>query len=565
MNLTDFCFLCFFILAVILYYLVPRKIQWGVILVGSIAFCLASGHPILILYPLISTILVYAMARLISQPDAKEAAEDVSEGRSAKSDEVAPKLRARVCLIIGIVALIVILVALKYLRFILGFVNENASDALSGLLIPLGLSYYTFTLISYLVDVYNGIAKPETNLLKFMAFGLYAPTFVSGPIMQYRNVSESFYAEHRFDMDTIARGAQRMLWGFCKKLVIAERLSVIVATVYDDPATFCGRYVWLAIICFTLQLYADFSGLMDIVLGISQCFGIVLPENFDTPFFSRSIAELWRRWHMTLGVWFKEYLFYPLLRTRIHTGLQEKLKKAFTTEATDSSESKAAAKKATKRAKRISTYIAMFVLWLTIGLWHGANLTFVIGSGLLQWVYIVLEETFETPFKKLWERIHVDPSNKFLEAVRIVRTFLLFAFSMTFFRAASVGEAIRLLGCGLKSASGAAASAATPTTGSVSVSVIRDLAAGFSEQGIRVMNDVSVLGLSYADLIIVMVSLILLLAVDILKTKCDVREAIASRPIVLRFIIWLALLFYVILLGQYGPGYSAAEFIYQGF
>ena len=558
MNLTDFYFLVFFSIALIVYYLAPRKLQWGVILVGSIAFCLADGHPALALYPVLSSVLIYALARLIVRSDREEKASGDASSVSGTSGTAVAK--RRVCLVTGIVSLVAILVILKYLRFAVGLVNPEASESLSGLLVPLGLSYYTFTLISYLVDVYNGIATPETNLLRFMAFGMYAPTLVSGPIMQYRLVSESFYAEHGFDPAGIARGMQRMLWGFFKKLVIAERLSVIVAAVYADPVTFSGRYVWLAIVCFTIQLYADFSGLMDIVLGISQCLGIRLPENFDTPFFSKTIAELWRRWHITLGVWFKEYVFYPLLRTRVHTALQNRLKTAFTGGEKKAGAGKNAAsgktanaRKAAKRAKRISTYIAMLVLWFTIGLWHGANMTFVIGSGLLQWVYIVLEETLEQPFKKLWERLHVNPANRFLEAVRMIRTFMLFALSMTFFRASSVSEAIRVLGCGFGS--------------HTSVSVIRDFLAGFSEQGIRIMNDVSVFGLTYADIFIVIASLIILLAVDIYKnkTKGDIRDAIAARPVVLRFIIWYALLFCVILLGRYGPGYSAAEFIYQGF
>ena len=558
MNLTDFYFLVFFSIALIVYYLAPRKLQWGVILVGSIAFCLADGHPALALYPVLSSVLIYALARLMVRSDREEKASGDASSVSGTSGTAVAK--RRVCLVTGIVSLVAILVILKYLRFAVGLVNPEASESLSGLLVPLGLSYYTFTLISYLVDVYNGIATPETNLLRFMAFGMYAPTLVSGPIMQYRLVSESFYAEHGFDPAGIARGMQRMLWGFFKKLVIAERLGVIVAVVYADPVTFSGRYVWLAIVCFTIQLYADFSGLMDIVLGISQCLGIKLPENFDTPFFSKSIAELWRRWHITLGVWFKEYVFYPLLRTRVHTALQNRLKTAFTGDEKKAGAGKNAAsgktanaRKAAKRAKRISTYIAMLVLWFTIGLWHGANMTFVIGSGLLQWVYIVLEETLEQPFKKLWERLHVNPANRFLEAVRMIRTFMLFALSMTFFRASSVSEAIRVLGCGFGS--------------HTSVSVIRDFLAGFSEQGIRIMNDVSVFGLTYADIFIVIASLIILLAVDIYKnkTKGDIRDAIAARPVVLRFIIWYALLFCVILLGRYGPGYSAAEFIYQGF
>ena len=541
---------------------------------------MAGGHPILVLYPVVSVCIVYVCTHLMTKTGrdhTKASVVDADMNASASSEQrnnssrIASDgsnvgaSRKRAILIIGVVLLLLPLLTYKYLGFLWKMILPEAYVASSAdasspawfLIVPLGLSYYTFTLISYLVDVYNGIAVTEKNLLRFMSFGMYAPALVSGPIMQYRNVSESFYEEHAFDPDMIARGSQRMLWGFFKKLVIAERLATIVATVYDDPVTFSGRFVWLAILCFTLQLYADFSGLMDIVLGISQCLGITLPENFDTPFFSKTIAELWRRWHMTLGVWFKEYVFYPLMRTGIYVRIQKSLT-ARTTE-----------KKAAKRAKRISTYIAMLVLWITIGLWHGADLSFVIGCGLLQWIYIVLEETLETPFKKLWERHKVDPKNKALEALRVIRTFVLFAFSMLFFRASTMREAVQLIGCGFASASSEAirsASAAVGVAGGTGAgSVFGGFMTGLSEHGMHILNDASILGITYADIIIVTVSLIILLIVDILKTKCDVREAIASRPVVLRFIIWFALLFYVILLGCYGPGYNAADFIYQGF
>ncbi len=605
MNLTDFAFLCFFVISLIVYYLVPRKFQWGVLLIASIAFYMAGGHPILVLYPIVSVCIVYVCTHLMTKSGrdhTKASVVDADMNASASSEQrnnssrIASDgsnvgaSRKRAILIIGVVLLLLPLLTYKYLGFLWKMImpeaytvsTAEASSPAWFLIVPLGLSYYTFTLISYLVDVYNGIAVPEKNLLRFMSFGMYAPALVSGPIMQYRNVSESFYAEHTFDPDMIAHGAQRMLWGFFKKLVIAERLATIVATVYDDPVTFSGRFVWLAILCFTLQLYADFSGLMDIVLGISQCLGITLPENFDTPFFSKTIAELWRRWHMTLGVWFKEYVFYPLMRTGIYARIQKSLtarmsgKKTVARRSSESTEAeqstmtdKEAQKKAAKRAKRISTYIAMLVLWITIGLWHGADLSFVIGCGLLQWIYIVLEETLETPFKKLWERLKGDPKNKVLEALRMLRTFVLFAFSMLFFRASSMKEALQLIGCGFASASPEAIQSASAELGVAggtgAGSVFGGFMTGLSEHGMHILNDASILGITYADIIIVIVSLIILLIVDILKTKCDVREMIAARPVVLRFIIWFALLFYVILLGCYGPGYNAADFIYQGF
>lgn len=514
MNLTDFYFLCAFALILLIYYLVPKKLQWGVLLLASIAYYVLNGEPVLILYPVLSVILCWEICRFFASLEGRKGTEKVKFAT----------------LVTGVILLLLVLVLLKYLRFT-SFVD---------LLVPLGLSYYTFTLIGYIVDVYYGIAEPQTNLLKLMCFGMYFPALVSGPIMQYREVRESFFAEHRFNLQNLTYGMQRMLWGFFKKLVIAERLGVFVAAVYEDPATYGGVYVWLAILAFTFQLYTDFSGLMDIVLGISQCFGIVLPENFKTPFFSRTISEYWRRWHMTLGVWFKEYVFYRILRTSTFGKLQKALRDRL----------------GKKKGKQISTFIAMFVLWLIIGLWHGGNMTYVIGSGLLHWFYIVMEEVLEPPFTKLWKRLNIATDAKWLDKLRILRTFILVNIGNAFFRAASVGDAVKMFGYGFSE---------------------HKFAEAF---GSGIGGGVFSLGLDWIQWGVTIVSLVALLVVSLVQKKIEehpeqfempmdgsgcVRDLIAKKTIVIRFIIWFALLFYVILLGQYGPGYSAAEFIYQGF
>lgn len=523
MNLTDFYFLCMFALILFIYYIVPGKLQFVVLLVSSIAYYLFSGNGAAVLYPVISVLLCYGISLGFLKLDHKlELISDIKKEDAqlykVKSGKI---MRCRsVLLAAGVILLLAVLILLKYLRF----------SAVSDILVPLGLSYYTFTLIGYVVDVYYGIAAPQKNLFRLMAFGLYFPTMVSGPIMQYREVQESFFSEHKFDFHNLTYGLERMLWGFFKKLVIAERMGKVVATVFDDPATYGGIYVWFAILCFTFQLYTDFSGLMDIVIGISQCFGITIPENFKTPFFSKSISEYWRRWHITLGVWMKEYVFYRILRTGLYTKLQKKLKN----------------KLGKKWGKQISTFIAMFILWLVVGLWHGGNMTYVIGSGLLHWFYIVMEELLEPVFTKLWKKKNIDVHAKWLERTRIARTFILVNIGNAFFRSASVDAAVSMLGY------------------------------GFSEHKIKEFftGGVFGLGLDWIEFGVAAVSLIILLIVSLIQEKIDngvyagvtcIRDLIAGRPVVLRYIIWFALLFYVILLGQYGPGYSAAEFIYQGF
>ena len=509
MNFTDFYFLCAFAVILVVYYTVPGKYQWGIIFVSNIIYYLLSGNPVLIIYPLLSITVVYICTRLIT------ATEKVS--------------RRKAVLVIGIILLLSVLIILKYLRFI------NISE----LLIPLGLSYYTFTLIGYMVDVYNGISKLQKNPLKLLAFGMYFPALVSGPIMQYREISESFFAKHAFDPKRVIYGLLRMLWGFFKKLIISERLGVIVSVMFSDPNTFGGFNVFIAILLFTIQLYSDFSGLMDIVLGMSQALGIFLPENFNAPFLAPTISEYWRRWHITLGLWFREYVFYPILRTKAYTSMQTKLKS-----------------KLGKRAgKQISTFIAMFILWLLVGLWHGGKMTFVLGSGLLHWFFIVMEESLKSPFSKLWQRLNINSDCKTLQFIRIIRTFLLVNIGNAFFRSASVTDALRMF---RKSVNG-------------SESIIPYLAGtlmkGLSERGIRAFSDVTIIGWNYVELGILIFSIILMLVVSLISilTKTDMRDRIARHTIPVRYTIWMLFLFFVILTAQYGPEYSSAEFIYQGF
>lgn len=511
MGITSFYFLCFFAAILILYYIIPTRFQWGLLLLCSAAYYLLSGNGALILYPVASVSACYMGIRLLTAVPAEEV-----------------RKRQRI-LVITILINIGILIVLKYVNF--GIYTINGIIGLSGssgaliptvnFLIPLGVSFYTFSLLGYVIDVYYGIAKPQENYLKLMLYGMYFPVVISGPILKYREHGEQFFAPHRFDYRTVTRGLQRMLWGFFKKLVIAERLGILVDTVYGGYMEYPGAYIWFATVCYAFQLYTDFSGCMDIVLGMSESLGIVLPENFQTPFFARSVAEYWRRWHITLGVWMKEYVFYPVLRTAFFTKLNKSWKEKF----------------GRKKGKQYATFVAMFLLWLTVGIWHGGDWKFVIGSGLLHWFYIVTEELLAPACGRFMERHGIDADGRAVSLLRILRTFLLVCIGDLFFRAASAGDAFVMLG--------RAVSVWYP-------SVLWNGA----------LFD---LGLEWIEMVIVLMALLLLLAVSLLQQKGSVRDRISAKALPLRWILWYALLFGVILLGCYGPGYSAGEFIYQGF
>lgn len=281
MSITSFYFLCLFALALLLYYLVPKKVQWPLLLLLSIGYFLTSAEVrdshawYLILYPMAAVGAVWGAAILID-----------------RTKEQKKKLAALICAVLFCVGL---LCTLKFFHL--------------GLLAPMGISFYTLTLLGYLFDVYYEIGPVQRNYGKLLLFGCYFPTMISGPIMKYSDMEKQMYTGHKLDYRNVTFGMQRMLLGFFKKLVISERTAILANEIFNNYEKYSGVSIWVGAAAFTMQLYTDFDGCMDIVLGISECFGIRLPENFSAPFLSRSIEEYWRRWHISLGDWLKTICF----------------------------------------------------------------------------------------------------------------------------------------------------------------------------------------------------------------------------------------------------------------
>lgn len=507
MEITSFFFLIFLAIVLLIYYIVPGKLQWAVLLAASVAFYLLSDNGILIVYPIIAVTVTWVCMNILARIDRKDI------------------VKRRWVLAVEVIVLLGILAGLKYNNFI-------ATDSI---IAPLGLSFYTFILLGYFLDVYNNIAEFETNFFKTALMGMYFPVMISGPILRMRDLKKDFFSAHKLDYQNLTYGAQRMLWGFFKELVISERLGVIANTIFGNDTEYTGAYIWVGALCFTFQLYANFSGCMDIVIGISEMFGLKLPENFDVPFMTKSISEYWRKWHITLGEWMKEHVFYPLLRTQLIMNIGKTFKNRF----------------GKKKGKQLTTYVAMFVLWFSVGMWHGGAVKYVIGSGLLHWFYIVFGEVSLPFWTKLFGKLHINMKSKFADGVRIVRTFFLVNIGNIFFRADSVQHACRML----------------------------EEAVTTWNPYVLVDGSLFNLGLDAIDCGVTFVSLIILIVVSMYQLQLEhkaeengeaydyhgVRRLVASKPIILRWIILFAALFYVILLGQYGPGYSATEFIYQNF
>ena len=504
MSITSFYFLCLFALALLLYYLVPKKVQWPLLLLLSIGYFLTSAEVrdshawYLILYPMAAVGAVWGAAILID-----------------RTKEQKKKLAALICAVLFCVGL---LCTLKFFHL--------------GLLAPMGISFYTLTLLGYLFDVYYEIGPVQRNYGKLLLFGCYFPTMISGPIMKYSDMEKQMYTGHKLDYRNVTFGMQRMILGFFKKLVISERTAILANEIFNNYEKYSGVSIWVGAAAFTMQLYTDFDGCMDIVLGISECFGIRLPENFSAPFLSRSIEEYWRRWHISLGDWLKNYLFYPLLRTKFFMNLPKKLKGKF----------------GKKGAKQATTFLAMLILWFTIGYADILRVKrMVTEEERREYAGVIVEETkrlrslsgklMEPLFVKWRAFFHIEKEKKGFILFQRVRTFFLVMIGLVFFRSATVPDALRVLGRGV------------------------------SGVGLQLFRDgvLSGLGLDWTELMILAVSILFSAWVTIHNQKEDMRVTLEKKPIWLRWIALYALLFYVILLGKYGPGYSASEFIYQNF
>lgn len=512
MSITSFSFFIAFVISLVIYYSVPRKIQWCALIVFSIYFFMESAVWLTGIYLLVNIFVSWAVALLIT-----------------KEKETGLEKNARNYMLAGIFINISMLVVLKYSNFfiynwnmLVGFTKTNNYFNVVSFLTPIGISYYTLTSVGYLVDVYWGIAEAEKNPFKIALFIGYFPQMVSGPVTRFKEVSGQLFCGYKFEYDQVTSGMQRMLWGVFKKLVISTRASVIVDTIYGNPGTYPGLYVWVAATLFMLQLYTDFSGCMDIVLGVSECYGIRLPENFRTPFFSGSVQEFWQRWHITLGAWLKDYVLFPILRT----GLWKKWTKWLK------------AHMGKNISKQLPTYGGMLCVWILIGIWHGGAWKYILGMGIWYWACIVLGQVLEPIFLKIAIFFEIDRRNFGYRFFQSICVFFLIAIGDMFFRLDGI-------------------------TGTVD-----EIKVGFSIFNPWIFFDKSFvnMGLSYRDWNILIFGILLLFIAGIIQEKYgEVRKWIKGQFLPFRWLIWIFLFLFIVINGTYGPGYSAAEFIYRGF
>lgn len=489
MNIVSPYFILFVSIFILAYYTIFKKFQWQFLLLGSYAVYMYV-NPINVIFLLITTLSTFLFG--------------IRRG-------------GKRALIFTLVLNFGMLALFKYSGF---FIPETSSIFLE-LAQPLGISFYIFQSIGYIMDVHRKKVEPERNFFKFALFVSYFPQLIQGPIGRWDKLGSQLFEKHNVDYDNLKNGLQLMLWGYFKKIMISDRAAVVVNTVFADYTSYPGAMVFISVLFYGIQIYGDFSGGIDIVRGISQMLGIKMSINFRQPFFATSIADFWRRWHITLGTWLKDYLFFPLNFSKPLVKLNKAGRKLF----------------GRKWGKYLSICISTYVIYFIVGIWHGAvfkYIAFGIWNGTIISMSIILEDIY----KKARSRLGIDDKDRYYRLFMIIRTNILVCIGRFFTRAAGFSIAISMIGYTFKNFNIA----------SFNMEMIRSL------------------GLSKDNWIILFISLMILLFVDYIGEKgLDLREILEKKSFAANFAVILLMVSFFVIYVIYAAGYVPTEFIYQQF
>lgn len=480
-------YIAFVICVILAYYTIFRRAQWTLLLAASLFFYVYFTKSYFIFFSIIDIYLFSLLIHKIENKGLKKAA-------------------VTTCLLFNFSFLFLI----KYTPLLSNRFN---------LLIPLGISFYMFQSISYIMDLYWGRVEIEKNPLKLALFISYFPQVIQGPIGRFDALMPQLLENKAYDSDNLRYGFETICWGAFKKIFIADHLGLLVNTVFDSYGSYPGLFVFLTVFAYSIQIYADFSGGIDIVRGISQILGIDMAVNFRRPFFSRSLADFWRRWHISLGTWMKDYVFYPLNLSRPLVFVNKKAKKHF----------------GRKRGKLISICLSTYILYFIVGIWHGAGTNYVL-YGLWNGTIISFSLYLEGTYKKTLAKLGIDPKARAYTLFQIVRTNLLVTLGRYFSRASGALVALKMWAHTFKNFH----------LGSAPLYLLHEM------------------GYTNSELIVLFISIFLVFLVDLaFERGVNLYKSFdeASTPVQLGVIGAFALAFVVFVV--YAGGYVPTEFIYR--
>lgn len=520
-----FVFLPFIVLG---YSIITKKMRpYFMLLAGYVFFMLISGK--LVLFLILTTLFMYLTGLWIDKIKAKCKATLAGVPKEEKKiikEEFKKKQRRVVTLFVLTVLLVIVI--LKYVNFIFGTINIFLVKYNTGLflkypefVLPIGLSFYTFMAISYVVDVYRDVIPADRNFLRVALFMGFFPDIMEGPFVRYTDTANDIYECRDITYENLTFGCQRILYGMLKKIVIADRFNGIIVNIFSSFDTVDGGVSVLGMVLYTIQLYCEFSGTMDIVIGSAEIFGVKIPENFKRPFFSKTISEFWTRWHITLGTWFKDYIYYPV---SMSSGMKNLTKKA---------------------RKRMGNHygplmagtVALFLVWLANGLWHGAGWIYVF-FGMYHFVWITIGNLLDPLVKKFVTKTGFNRNVWWYKSLQVIRTFIIVCFGELIFR----GEGMR--------------------------AVVKMYKSIFNNFSLKFITDgrIYTMGMDKCDWIITAFALIVVIIFSVLSERgVDIRRAVAKKNIVIRWSLYLLLIMFIVIFGAYGEGYLPVDPIYAGF
>lgn len=496
MLFNSWKFLLFFPVVTLFYFVLPKKLRMHWLLLMSYLFYMC-WNPKYVLLLLGSTVITYFSGVLMQQVD-------------ERTDP--PRfLSKRLVLFCSFALNLGILFYFKYVNFFLdaisaffGLFGVTLLPRRFDILLPVGISFFTFQALGYSVDVYRGEIPAERNFCRYALFVSFFPQLVAGPIERSRNLLNQLKEPKPFDADRARDGFLLMLWGYFLKIVLADRIAIFVDTVYGDIQAYPGWFLIAATVLFAVQIYCDFGGYSTIAVGASQILGISLMDNFQAPYLSTSVSRFWRNWHISLTSWFKDYLYIPLGGSRKGKGRK---------------------------------YLNKLIVFLVSGLWHGADVTYVIWGGL-NGLYQVIGEALEPLRAKLCTLLHLHRESFGHRLACGAVTFALIDFSWIFFRAASWGQAVE---------------------------IIRSV---FTVSNPWILFDGSMYqcGLDQKNFTLMLLGIGLLLFSDICKKRGIVlRRHIEAQDWWFRWLFTAAAILALLVFGKWGPGFNQASFIYFQF
>lgn len=529
MTYTKPIFLCVFLpLAIIIYNIMPQKHRCKVLLISSYIFFWSISDK-LIIYLLLTTAIMYGCGLLLNAKQ-EERNEILKNIPKEQKKEIKAKYLRKQRIIVSITSLVLIgiLAVLKYSKFfgtninnLFEILNIPIRMEIPKFIMPIGISFYTLQAVSYIIDVYKEKIKADRNLGKLALFISFFPQIMEGPICRYEQTAESLWKCERTSYQRLTFGLQRILFGIMKKVLVVDRVNPFILEVFNNYNGYDGGIIAIGMILYTLQLYMDFSGVMDIVIGIGEIFGVTMPENFKQPFFSKTISEFWTRWHITLGAWFRDYIYYPVSLTKKCKNLTSSARK----------------KIGNYYGPLLASSIALFCVWICNGLWHGSAWSYIF-FGMYHFILILLGRINEPIVKKINSKLHINNKNFAYKCLQIIKTTILVFFGELFFRAISLRTGLKMC-----------------------FKIFTEFSFNQIANG-----KIFEMGIDMQDIIIMFVVVVIIFVISLLKEKgTNIREAIAKKNIVIRWSLYYALIIFTILFGTYGLGVVPLDPMYANF